>query len=248
MNSLGTHIYNAAKIYANVVETGASIAYNVTDATVSCMEGIFSTTAAGWNQGLKNSLKACVKYSLGVDDYRKAVEAFRKKPPAPVPFGNGTQIVDMRPMGQRIGEFTGHMINGGLKAVVIPTGTAALVSGAVSKAIWADKDLPGIGEFHNASRKLVEGACLVGQCVAKVGAVVLQAGWEGAKLAGSLAYNHPHGAFSLTAGGATLYFASTQIVKAGNAESYTRKAGHAALAVLGLSATLLIPQMSPFKS
>jgi|GEM_PF-4500068 len=247
MASIGKHIYNAAALYTGIVETGASVAYNVTDASISCIEAIFSTTATGWNLGLFNSFKGCAKYSLGFNDYKKAVEAFKKRPPLPLP--NGSQVVDMRPIGQRLGEFSGHMINGGCKAVttgVIGTGTAAVIGGAISNALWDDVQVGPLGDFHAASRKLAEGAYLVGKCLGKVGVYVANAGLAVAQIAGSSVYNHPHGVFNLGVGGATLYFTSCQIVKAGTAESYTRKAAYSALATLGLCATALVPRMNPF--
>lgn len=247
MASIGRHIYNAASLYAGFVETGASVACNVTDASVSCIEAIFSTTATGWNVGLKNSLKECAKYSLGFNDYKKAVEAFKKRPP--LRLSSGSQIIDMRLIGQRLGEFSGHMINGGCKAVttgVIATVTAAVIGGTISNELWDDAHVGSIGDFHTASRKLAEGAYLVGKCLGKVGLYVANAGWVVAQTAGSSVYNHPRGVLNLGVGSTTLYFTSCQIVKAGKAESYTRKAAHSALATLGLCATALVPRMNPF--
>jgi hypothetical protein len=247
MASIGKYIYNAAVLYTGIVETGASVAYHVTDASVSCIEAIFSTTATGWNLGLFNGFKGCAKYSLGVHDYKKAVEAFKKRPPLPLP--NGSQVVDMRPIGQRLGEFSGHMINGGCKVVttgVIGSGMAAVIGGTISNALWDDAHVGSIGDFHAASRKLAEGSFLVGKCLGKVGVHVGNAGWAVAQTAASSVYHHPRGVFNLGVGGATLYFTSCQIVKAGKAESYTRKAAHSALATLGLCATALVPSMNPF--
>jgi len=243
-------IYNAAKFYTDAVETGASIAYHGADATVSCLEGIVSTTATGWNQGLAASAKACAKWSLGVSDYKKALEAFRKKPPVPVPHGNGAVIYDMRPIGKRVGEFTGHMINGGCKAVastVFGVGTAAYIGGNISNAMSWDPSYQ-FGDFHTASRMLADGVNAVLKCVGSVGLVVGKAGAQVAGAAASTVYNHPGAVFNTTGMGAALYFTSCQIVKAGDAESYIRKAGHCALATLGVGAAVLVPVMNPFSS
>ena len=251
MSSIGSRIYNAAEFYTNIVETGASLTYNVSDATVSCADAMFNTTSTGWNLGLKNSLQGCAKYSLGFHDYRKAVDAFRKKQPVPMPNQNGIQIVDMRPMGRRLGEFSGHMINGGCKAVTtgVVTGCAtALVTGTISNLLWDAKDLPDIGNFHNASRKLASGVFEVSKCFAQIGWPIAKGAFNIGFAAGQVVVNHPRPVFNTVGMGGAAYLTCLQIVKAGKAESYTRKTGHSALAVLGLGAMVAVPFMNPFPS
>src|SRR5262245_38479066 len=117
MDSIGTKIYNAAESYANILETGASLTYNIAEGSVSCVEAACRTTGGGLKRGLSTGLKKCVSHSLGFRDYQKAVDAFRKKLPISIPNAPGSMVIDMRTDGERVGEFAGHMINGLCKAV-----------------------------------------------------------------------------------------------------------------------------------
>ena len=249
MASIANSIYKAAEFYTGAVETGAGIAYYGADATISCLDGMFSTTAAGWTLGLKNSLKECAKWSLGFNDCEKAAEAFRIKPPVLVPNGKGLQTVDKRPFSQRLGEATGHLINGGCKAVTtgaLGLGTTAYAVGNISNAMTWEAAYK-FGDFHRASRSLATGVNEVAKFMLGFGLEAAKFGLKGAQFAASGIINNPDIAFNTVGMGTALYFASHQVVQAGKSDSYIRKTAHCSLAALSLGAMALVPAMNPFK-
>ncbi len=243
MSTITTNIFKAIEGYTNFVETGAEVLCASVDATISCADGLCNTAATGWRQGLTNTALESLKWCTGFKDYEKACEALRKKPPIPIPHTNGAQLIDSRTFSYRLGEASGHMINGGCKAVtsaVFATGAAACVFGTVSNSITFEPSYK-FGDFHRASRLLASG-------VKELTTVVLPVIWEGAKISGralsaipTAAVNNPSVTLNTIGMGGTLYFSTSNIVKASKAQTLPRKIGHSALAALGLAATVCVP-------
>lgn len=243
MNAITTNIFKAIEGYTNFIETGTELICASADAALSCTEGLCNTAATGWRQGLTNTTLECIKWATGFKDYEKAREAFRKKPPIPIPNTNGAQLIDSRTFSYRLGESSGHMINGGCKAVtsaVFATGAAACVFGTISNSITFEPSYK-FGDFHRASRLFASG-------VKELTLVTLPIVYEAVKTSGKVlcaipnaAINNPSVTLNTIGIGGTLYFSTSNIVKASKAQTLPRKIAHSALATLGLVAAVCVP-------
>jgi len=196
----------------------------------------------GWNLQLGAGLKNCIQYSSGFNDYRQAFESIRLKAPVLLPNDN-VQIVDARPLGQRIGEFTGHMMKGVSKAamtVIFATGAVAVIGGTISNYRWPENifKISDFGPFHLASMHLAKGILELAKCVHQLGRSLGRAMVNGILAVGNVIANNPMVFFKMAGVGMVAYLTICQIALASEEENYTRKAYQLSLATLGTFATL----------
>jgi hypothetical protein len=238
MNSINTRI--VARFYADASESGegtrSSNSIDASPLTATCPVMAPTRWSLRFGEGLKNY----VKYSLGFQDYKQAFDSIKLKPPVVTP---NVQIVDTRPLGQRIGEFTGHMMKGISKTAmtgIFAIGAAALIGGSISNHRWPEGvfKISDFGPVHLASRHLAKGILELAKCVHQLGRSLGKAGMNGLLAALNFIANNPMVVFKMAGVGMVGYLTFRQIALASKEENYTRKAYHLSLATLGIVATL----------
>ena len=240
MDSISTTRIKVTGFYTDIGESGEE----PRSSSIDALPPAASRPAAappGWSLRLGEGLKKCLQYSSGFKDYKQAIESSRLKPPVFMPEGK-VQIVDTRPLGQRIGEFTGHMMKGVSKAAMtgmFMTGTAALIGGSISNYRWPEGvfKISDFGPVHLASRHLVKGILELAKCVHQLGRSLGKAALNGLLVALNVIASNPMFVFKMAGVGMVGYLTIRQIVLASIEENYTRKAYYLSLATLGTLAT-----------
>jgi len=163
--------------------------------------------------------------------------------PRPPAAPKGVNIVDARPLGQRIGDFSGHIKKWVPQTVmtgIFATGAVAVIGGTLSNYRWPDGifQISDFGSFHLASRHLAKGILELAKCAHQIGRSLGKAMVNGILTVGNVIANHPMFVFKMAAVGTVGYLTFRQITLASIEENYTRKAYHLSLATLGAFATL----------
>jgi hypothetical protein len=179
----------------------------------------------GLSRRLGAGLKERVQSSSGLKDYRQAFASLRLKP------------YDTRTLRQRIGEFSSYMMKGGAKSAIAGMSlivAGAVIGGSISNYQWPETEF--FGQLHLAARHLATAALELAKCVLRLGRSLGEAVANGFPAVLKVILNNPMVSFKIAGVGTIAYLTYRQLSLVGQEESYTRKAYHVALAMIGVGA------------